>query len=41
MTSVQAATLGHGLENGSHVEQRYSIHPDDPLSARHEARWRS
>ena len=32
--------LEHGLENGSHVEQRYSIHPDDPLSARHEARWR-
>ena len=32
--------LEHGLEIGSHVEQRYSIHPDDPLSARHEARWR-
>ena len=32
--------LEHRLENGSHVEQRYSIHPDDPLSARHEARWR-
>ena len=32
--------LEHGLENGSHVQQRYSIHPDDPLSARHEARWR-
>ena len=32
--------LEHGLESGSHVEQRYSIHPDDPLSARHEARWR-
>ena len=31
--------LEHGLETGSHVEQRYSIHPDDPLSARHEARW--
>ena len=30
----------HGLESGSHVEQRYSIHPDEPLSARHEARWR-
>ena len=30
----------HGLETGSHVEQRYSIRPDDPLSARHEARWR-
>ena len=30
----------HGLETGSHVAQRYSIHPDDPLSARHEARWR-
>ena len=32
--------LEHGLESGSHVEQRFSIHPDDPLSARHEARWR-
>ena len=32
--------LEHGLETGSHVEQCYSIHPDDPLSARHEARWR-
>ena len=32
--------LEHGLESGSHVEQRYSIHPDDLLSARHEARWR-
>ena len=21
------------------MAQRYSIHPDDPLSARHEARW--
>ena len=31
--------LEHGLETGSHVEQRYSIHPGDPLSARHEARW--
>ena len=31
--------LEHGLETGSHVAQRYSIHPDDPLSARHEARW--
>ena len=30
----------HELETGSHVAQRYSIHPDDPLSARHEARWR-
>ena len=29
----------HGLETGSYVIQRYSIHPDDPLSARHEARW--
>ena len=32
--------LEHGLESGSHVAQRYAIHPDDPLSARHEARWR-
>ena len=30
----------HGLESGSQVEQRYSIQPDDPLSSRHEARWR-
>ncbi len=30
----------HGLEVGSHVWQRFSIHPDDPLSARHEAKWR-
>ena len=32
--------LEHGLESGSHVEQRYSIHPAAPISARHEARWR-
>ena len=32
--------LEHGLETGSHVAQHYSIRPDDPLSARHEARWR-
>ena len=32
--------LEHGLESGSHVAQRYAIHPDDPLSARHESRWR-
>jgi putative CocE/NonD family hydrolase len=30
----------HGLEVGSHVAQRYVIHPDDPLSARHEIDWR-
>ncbi len=30
----------HGLEVGSHVWQRFSIRPDDPLSARHEAKWR-
>ncbi len=30
----------HGLVVGSHVRQRYSIHPDDPISARHEAMWR-
>ncbi len=29
----------HGLEAGSTVEQDFSIHPDDPLSARAEARW--
>ena len=32
--------LEHGLESGSHVAQRCAIHPDDPLSARHEARRR-
>ena len=32
--------LAHGLETGSHVEQRCSIHPDDPLSACQEVRWR-
>ncbi|MEX0345874.1 MAG: CocE/NonD family hydrolase [Rhizobiaceae bacterium] len=30
----------HGLEVGSHVWQRFSIHPEKPLSARHEATWR-
>jgi predicted acyl esterase len=30
----------HGLEVGSHVAQRYSIQPGDPLSARHEIDWR-
>ena len=29
----------HGLESGSWVEQLFSIHPDDPLSARVETRW--
>ncbi len=29
----------HGLESGSSVEQVFSIHPEDPLSARAEARW--
>ena len=29
----------HGLEAGSTVEQVFTIHPDDPLSARAEARW--
>jgi uncharacterized protein len=29
----------HGLESGSCVEQIFSIHPGDPLSARAEARW--
>ncbi|MEZ5812177.1 MAG: CocE/NonD family hydrolase [Rhizobiaceae bacterium] len=35
-----ARDAAHGLETGSHVRQRFSIHPDDPLSARHEATWR-
>ena len=30
----------HGLVVGSHVRQRFFIHADDPLSARHEATWR-
>lgn len=29
----------HGLEDGSTVTQRFSIHPDDPLGADHRARW--
>ena len=29
----------HGLIDGSTVVQRFSIHPDDPLSADHWARW--
>ncbi|QDL91759.1 CocE/NonD family hydrolase [Paroceanicella profunda] len=29
----------HGLENGSWVAETWSIHPDDPLSARGEAVW--
>jgi hypothetical protein len=30
---------GHGLEVGSEVRQRFSIHPDDPLSAEAWAGW--
>ena len=30
----------HGLAFGSHVTQIYAVHPDDPLSARHEVIWR-
>ncbi|MGB3176737.1 MAG: CocE/NonD family hydrolase [Albidovulum sp.] len=29
----------HGLEVGSHVTTRYSIHPTDPTAARFEAQW--
>jgi uncharacterized protein len=29
----------HGLAAGSRLSERWSIHPDDPLSARAEARW--
>jgi putative CocE/NonD family hydrolase len=29
----------HGLTTGSRLSERWSIHPDDPLSARAEARW--
>lgn len=31
--------LEHGLETGSLTEEVWSIHPDDPLSARAEIRW--
>ena len=31
---------GHGLIVGSEVTQRFSIRPDDPLSARHVTTWR-
>ncbi|HEU0221362.1 MAG TPA: CocE/NonD family hydrolase [Paracoccaceae bacterium] len=31
--------LEHGLESGSRVRESWTIHPDDPLSARGEARW--
>ncbi|WP_415402278.1 CocE/NonD family hydrolase [Tateyamaria sp. SN3-11] len=31
--------LDHGLINGSIARERWSIHPDDPLSARAECHW--
>ena len=31
--------LDHGLVNGSSMSERWSIHPDDPLSARAEIEW--
>jgi hypothetical protein len=31
--------LDHGLESGSAVGETWTIHPDDPLSARVECRW--
>ena len=31
--------LAHGLETGAHCIERWSIHPDDPLSARCEIVW--
>jgi predicted acyl esterase len=31
--------LDHGLVNGSVVEERWTIHPDDPLSAKGEIHW--
>ncbi len=31
--------LDHGLENGSRVREVWSIHPDDPLSARCDIEW--
>ncbi|HMB74825.1 MAG TPA: CocE/NonD family hydrolase [Kiloniellaceae bacterium] len=32
-------TLSHGLETGSSYSERYSIHPDDPLSAEAYCAW--
>jgi hypothetical protein len=31
--------LAHGLVTGESVEERWTIHPDDPLAARAEIRW--
>ena len=31
--------LDHGMEVGSHVTTRYTIHPDDPATAKFEAQW--
>jgi hypothetical protein len=34
-----AENLDHGLVSGETVEERWTIHPGDPLSARAEIRW--
>ena len=31
--------LDHGLITGATAEERWNIHPDDPLSARGHTRW--
>jgi hypothetical protein len=33
------ADADHGLINGSVARERWTIHPDDPLSARGETHW--
>jgi hypothetical protein len=35
----EARDRSHGLAAGSHLVERWSILPDDPLSARAEVRW--
>jgi len=35
----EARDLDHGLVSGSEVKETWTIHPDDPLSARAECRW--
>ena len=35
----EARDLDHGLVHGSAVRERWTIHPDDPLSARTEIAW--
>ena len=35
----EAENLDHGLISGGVARERWSIHPDDPLSARGETHW--